>query len=255
MTPRRIIPLFLLKGKRLVKGTKFKDYIDVGDPVSQGMIYDAQGADEIMIVDIDASKEGRLINPQIITEMITKCRLPIGAGGGITTIDDARKCFAAGADKIVVNTHAVLNPSLVRELADEFGSQSVVVSIDVKKNSAGKYDAYLFSGKQKVDRGFELDAFIKMIIENGAGEIILTSIEKEGTLSGFDYELYQNVKDSVTVPLIASGGAGCYDDMVRLFKETDLDACSIGKMLFLRDYDMVRIKSYLKGRKVLVREA
>lgn len=238
-----------------MKGTKFNDVIDVGDPVSQGMIYDAQGADEIMIVDIDASREGKVINTEIITEMITKCRLPIGAGGGITTIDNARKCFAAGADKIVVNTHAVLNPSLVRELADEFGSQSVVVSIDVKKNSTGKYDAYVFSGKQKVDRRFELEAFIKMVIENGAGEIILTSIDKEGTLSGFDYELYQNIKDSLTVPLIASGGAGCYDDMVRLFNETDIDACSIGKMLFLRDYDIVRIKSYLKGRKVLVREA
>lgn len=253
MTPERIIPLFLLKGNRLVKGTQFRDFMDVGDPVSQAMIYDAQGADEIIIVDIEASGKGRIINTDVITEMITKCRLPIGAGGGIRTIEDARKCFAAGADKIVVNTHAVLNPSLVRELADEFGSQSVVVSIDVKKNGSGNYDVYMFSGKKKVD--VKLDILIRKLIDNGAGEVIITSIDKEGTLSGFDYDLYKEVRGLIPVPLIASGGAGSYDDMVKLFKESDTDACAIGKMLFLRDYDIVRIKSYLKGRKVLVREA
>lgn len=253
MTPVRIIPLFLLKGKRLVKGTQFGDFIDVGDPVSQAMIYDAQGADEIIIVDIEASNEGRIIDTGIITDMITTCRLPISAGGGIRNIEDARKCFEAGADKIVVNTHAALNPPLVNELADEFGSQSVVVSIDVKKNNNGSYEVLVFSGKHKAY--VKLDALIRTVLKNGAGEIMITSIDKEGTLSGFDYELFQAVRDVVTVPLIASGGAGCYDDMVKLFKESNCDACAIGKMIFLRDYDIVRIKSYLKGRKVLVREA
>ena len=236
-----------------MKGTEFKNYIDVGDPVSQAMIYDAQGADEIIIVDILASSEGKMINTEIITEMITKCRLPIGAGGGIKTIEDARNCFAAGADKIIVNTQAVLNPHLVKELADEFGSQSVVVSIDVKNDGTGKYDIYVFSGKHKVD--VKLEFLLPKLMEYGAGEVIITSIDKEGTLSGFDYELYKIARDLVTVPLISSGGAGCYDDIVKLFKESECDACALGKMLFLRDYDIVRIKSYLKGKKVLVRDA
>jgi len=249
----RIIPFFLLKGKRLTKGTQFRDFVDVGDPISQAMIYDAQGADEIAIVDIEASKENRIIDTKIITQIITKCRLPIAAGGGIKTIRDARKCFEAGADKIVVNTYAVLDPSLVKKLADEFGSQSVTVSIDVKKSAKGNYEVYIFSGTQKVKEDHEV--LIKKFIEYGAGELVVTAIDREGVLSGFDYDLYKSIRPLVKIPLIASGGAGCYDDIVRLLNETGCDACALGKMLFLRDYDMVRIKSYLKGKKVLVREA
>lgn len=253
MISRRIIPLFLLRGNRLVKGTNFKDFTDVGDPISQAMIYDAQGADEIIVVDVESSTKGRIINTEIIKGMINKCRLPIGAGGGIKNIEDAKECFNAGADKIVINTYAVLRTALIRELADEFGSQSVVVSIDIKKNKKGNYEIYVFSGKQKVD--IDIYSYIAKVIECGAGEILITSIDKEGALLGFDYELFSKLREIIPIPLIASGGAGCYDDMVKLFNETDSDACAIGKMLFLRDYDIVRIKSYLRGRKVSVREA
>lgn len=253
MYPRRIIPIFLLKGERLVKGTNFKDFTDVGDPLSQAMIYDAQGADEIVIVDIDASNEGKLIDTKIINDMIKNCRLPIGAGGGIRKLKDAEKCFNAGADKIVINTHAVLKPDLVKELADEFGSQSIVVSVDVLKNKSNSYTVCTHSGDNETD--IDLNDLITELIECGAGELMITSIKKEGTLSGFDYELYKDIGKLITVPLIASGGSGCYDDMVKLFSETNSDACGIGKMLFLRDYDIVRIKSYLKGRKIHVREA
>lgn len=253
MIYKRIIPVFLLKGKRLVKGTQFRDFVDVGDPISQAMIYDAQGADEIIIVDIEASREKRLINTGIVHDMISKCRLPIGAGGGIRTLDDARECFGAGADKIVLNTAAVLNPALVTDLSNEFGAQSVVVSIDVKRNGNGGYDIYIESGTRKTD--LDLMDYIANVIALGAGEIIVTSIDKEGTLSGFDYELYRLMENISNVPLIASGGAGSYDDLVNLFKKTGCDACAVGKMLFLRDYDIVKFKSYLKGRKVPVREA
>jgi cyclase len=252
MIAKRIIPLFLLKGSRLCKGTNFQDFLDVGDPVSQGMVFDAQGADEIVIVDIDASKEGRLINTKIINEMINKCRIPISAGGGIRDIEGGSKCFAAGADKIIVNTQAALNPGLIRELADEFGSQSVGVSIDVKNNLRGGFDVYIYSGSKKADVDFI--TFLKQIVDNGAGEVMLTSIDKEGSLSGFDYGLYELARRLLPMPLIASGGAGCYDDIVKIFKQTDCDASGIGKMLFLRDYDIVRIKSYLKGKKILIRE-
>lgn len=253
MIAKRIIPLFLLKEGRLVKGTNFRDFTDVGDPVSQGMIYDAQGADEVAVVDIDASSQRRIIDTRIIEQMITKCRLPIAAGGGIRNIVDARKCFAAGADKIIVNTHAILNPSLVKELSGEFGAQSVTVSVDVRKEKNFGYSVYVYSGTKKVCRPLE-DVLVQLI-RNGAGEVMLTSMNREGTLSGFDDALYVRVRQLIPVPLIASGGAGCYDDIVRLFKKTDVDACGIGKMLCLRDYDIVRIKSYLKGRKVFVRDA
>ena len=253
MISRRIIPVFLLSHGRLVKGTRFRDHIDVGDPISQAMIYDAQGADELVIVDIDATAESRHISLEIIESMIDKCRLPIAAGGGILTVRDASRCFEAGADKIVLNTAAVLNPPLVRELANEFGSQSIVVSIDVQKNSHGSYDIYTHSGRQK--HSLSLHDFISQTVSAGAGELILTSIDHEGTLSGFDDTLYRNLRKSIPVSFIASGGAGCYDDIVRLFQGTDCDACALGKMLFLRDYDIVRIKSYLTGRKVVTRDA
>lgn len=252
MLTKRIIPLFLLKEGRIYKGEKFKNFIDVGDPTSQGMIYDAQGADEIIIVDIEASKNKKVIDSRIITSMITKCRLPIAAGGGIWDVRSAKKCFSAGADKIVVNTHAVLNPRLIKEMAREFGSQSVVVSIDVKNNGSN-YDVYIYSGIRKI--GIKLEDLIKKLIDSGAGEIIVTCIDREGTMSGFDCNLYSRLRKLVSVPLIASGGAGSYDHMVELFKESDCDACAIGKMIFLRDYDIVRIKSYLKGKDITVREA
>lgn len=254
MLYKRIIPLFLLKGQRLVKGTGFNhDFIDVGDPLSQAMIYDAQGAEEVLVVDIRATEEARVIDPKVINWMINKCRLPIGAGGGIKNLEDARKCFQAGADKIVVNTKAVLNPGFVKELADEFGSQSVLVSIDVRKDKDGNYVVYVCSGKEKININFS--EFVKRVIDFGAGELMVTSIDSEGSLSGFDYRLYSMLRPLVSIPLIASGGAGCYDDIVKIFVDTDCDACSLGKMLFLRDYDIVRIKSYLKGKRVLVREA
>jgi len=250
---KRIIPFFLVSGARLVKGTKFSNFVDVGDPTSQAMVYDAQGADEIAIVDIDAAAQKRTIEPAVITEMITKCRLPIAAGGGIKDIHDARKCFHAGADKIIVNTNAILRPRLIAELADEFGAQSVVVSIDVKRNDKGDFDIYINSGTKKAD--IDLVSHVQQVSAHGAGEIIVTSIDKEGTLSGFECDLYKRLQPLVRVPLIASGGAGSYDDIVALFETCDCDAAALGKMLFLRDYDIVRIKSYLKGRKVLVREA
>ncbi len=250
---KRIIPVFLLKGKRLVKGTNFKNFIDVGDPISQAMIYDAQGADEIVILDIDATREGRIIDTKIINEMIKKCRLPIGAGGGIKNIADAKACFRAGADKIIVNTHAILNPSLIKKLALEFGSQSVLVSIDVKKEANNSYIVYVNSGTRKLT--LDLNTVIKNSLEHGAGEIMITSIDNEGALSGLDYHLYGRIRKQISVPLIASGGAGCYDHLVQLFDDTQVDACAVGKMLFLRDYDVVRIKSYLTGKKIPVRDA
>lgn len=253
MIPKRIIPLFLLKGKRLVKGTRFSGpFVDVGDPLSQAMIYDAQGAEEIAIVDIEATKQGRCIDTDVINAMIRKCRLPIAAGGGISSLKQAYSCFAAGADKIIINTNAVTNPKFVTELATEFGAQSVVVSVDFKWQD-GKTIPVSHSGSNPLVR--DLEELLCELVDAGAGEIILTSIDREGTLSGADVKLYKSLTGKLSVPLIASGGVGSYDDMVDLFLESDCSGCALGKMLVLRDYDIVRIKAYLTGRNILMRDA
>ena len=250
--PKRLIPMFLLRGRRLVKGTQFGDHVDVGDPVSQAMIYDAQGAEEIALVDIDASRERRTFDPALLSRMIASCRLPIAAGGGIASVADARTYFAAGADKIIVNTHAVLRPALVRELSLEFGAQSVLVSVDVRR-VGDRHVPVVFSGTQEVAK--PLDEVLGEGVAAGAGEVLLTSVDREGTLEGLDVELSVRARPHVPVPMIASGGAGSYDHLVHLFRETDCDACGLGKMLSLRDYDIVRIKAFLRGRGVPVREA
>lgn len=253
MSSKRIIPLFLLRGSRLVKGVRFAGpFKDVGDPLSQAMIYDAQGAEEIAVVDIDAHREGRSIPPGLINRMIRRCRLPIAAGGGIRSLGDARACFAAGADKVIVNTQAVQRPEFVRELATEFGSQSVMVSVDVRMHQ-GEHRVWSHSGTVLLER--ELTQLLDELVECGAGEILLTDMDREGTLSGVDLELYRRHSERLNVPLIASGGLGCYDHLTDLFRQTECAACALGKMLALRDYDIVRIKAYLKGRGVPVREA
>lgn len=253
MLHKRLIPIFLLRGERLVKGTRFDNHVDVGDPLSQAMIYDAQGADELVIVDIDATREGRVIPAGVIESMIRRCRLPIAAGGGIRTIEDARSVFHAGADKVVVNSAAVARPGLIRELADEFGEQSVVVSIDVRQEPGGRYAVYTHSGTTPAEG--DLATLVGRVVAEGAGEILVTSIDHEGCLDGFALDLYRMLRPLIRTPMIASGGVGTYDHLVEVFKQSDCDACGIGKMLFLRDYDIVRIKAYLHGRHVDVRDA
>lgn len=249
---KRIVPTLLLSGKRLVKGTSFNTFVDVGDPVSQSMIFDAQGADEIYLVDISASIDQRTIPSELIRQINKKCRLPIAAGGGIKNVSDALSLFEAGADKVVVNTNFFSNPKMIKGIADTVGSQAVNISIDVKKDTKG-YQIYTHSGANLT--GMSLKEAIDCAQFYGAGEITLTSIDREGSLRGFDIELYQTVEDSIRLPLIASGGCGRYKDIVDLFENTKVDACGIGKMLSLRDYDVVRIKSYIKGKHVVTRDA
>ena len=254
MRHKRIIPQFLLKGDRLVKGTAFKDHIDVGDPVSQAMIYDAQGAEEILIVDIEATTQGRIISPALIKRIITKCRLPVAAGGGVRSLADARSLFRSGADKIVLNSGAVEVEGLVESMAAEFGSQSVLVSLDaIFLPERNDWEVVVRSGAKRT--GIMISEAIDKAVCSGAGEILLTSIDREGTLSGFDYALYKHVQPLIPVPFIAGGGAGCYDHIVELYRATSVDACGLGKMLALRDYDIVRIKAYLHGRGIAVRDA
>lgn len=253
MISKRIIPQFLLRGKRLVKGSRFSGpFIDVGDPLSQALINDAQGAEELALVDIDATREGRCIPPEVITSIINRCRLPLAVGGGVATLQDARRCFLAGADKIIVNTHAFRDIGFISALASEFGAQSVVVSMDVKMID-GKRRVVSESGT-KVAEGGVFD-WLDRFVEAGAGEIILTSVDHEGMLQGVDVGFYAEAASRLSVPLIAGGGFGAYDHIVDLFQKTQATGCALGKMLVLRDFDIIRIKAYLRQAGVPVRDA
>jgi imidazole glycerol-phosphate synthase subunit HisF len=252
MPAKRIIVQLLLKGKRLVKGTGFSRFIDVGDPISQAMIFEAQGADEIMVVDIEASHSKRLIDGSLIKKMIKNCYVPLAAGGGVQTLADARKILFAGADKIIINTAAIENPLIIKKISRVFGSQSVVISIDVRRRG-GLYEIFGNSGKTRSQWKFL--EYLKLVQELGAGEIIITSIDREGTTRGFDIELISLAKENSRVPIIAAGGAGNYGDFVDVFQKTNADAAALGKMLFLRDYDIIKIKSFLKNYRINVRKA
>jgi cyclase len=249
---KRIIPTLLLKGTRLAKGTHFRDHVDVGDPVSQAMVYDAQGADELMILDIAAQAEGRRFPSHVIQQINKKCRLPVAVGGGISSVKDAMELFSAGADKIVLNTAAFRTPQLVREIANLMGNQAVNIAIDVREEN-GRYRIYTEAGTKPQD--IDLEDALKTFQDLGAGEFTLTNIDREGTLRGFDLGLYQKVAKVVTVPLIASGGCGRYQDVIDLAANPCVDGFGIGKMLCLRDYDVVRIKAFVRGKNIPTRDA
>lgn len=254
MQRKRIIPQFLLKGSRLVKGKAFDCHVDVGDPASQAMIYDAQGADEIMIVDIEASALGRTILQGIVERIVSVCRLPVAVGGGIRNFRDARELFRSGADKILLNSGAIEVEGLIESIAGEVGQQSVVVSLDVIfLRELNDWEVVVCSGKRRT--GIMITEAVERSVASGAGEILLTSVDREGGLAGFDCALYRYIQKVTPIPLIAGGGAGNYDHIVELFKETQADACVLGKMLALRDYDIVRIKAYLHGRGIAIRDA
>jgi cyclase len=216
------------------------------------MIFDAQGADELFLVDIKASREQRTFPIDVVQKIIKKCRLPIAVGGGVRSTSDALKLFEAGADKIVLNSAIFTTPNLVTEVANKIGSQAVNVSIDVKLED-DKYLVYVDCGTRSTS--LTLAEAIRRVQDLGAGEITLTSIDREGSLKGFDIELYQQATRLTQVPLIASGGCGRYQDLIDLAQVNGVDGFGIGKMLCLRDYDIVRIKAYIKGKSIKTREA
>jgi cyclase len=248
MLCKRIITSLLLSGDRLVKGTQFDSFVDVGDPVSQSMIASDQGADEICLLDITASDVQDVIDYKLVERITDVRQIPLSVGGGIKTVEHASALIDAGAERIVVNSAAICDKSLIPALSHKFGDQSVVVSIDVRRGSEWNYDVYM--GKKDVH---DLWAYLSVIAEEGVGEFLITDIEREGTLSGFNYDLYKECCERVKQPVIASGGAGCYDHIVKLFEYTNCDACALGKMLCLRHYDMIGIKSYISGKGIDVR--
>ena len=252
MLAKRIIPCLDIDKGRVVKGVNFINLVDAGDPVEIAKAYDKIGADEIVFLDITASSDGRKTAVDILSRASEQVFIPLTVGGGIRSIEDFRTMLSAGADKIAVNSAAIKNPALISEAAAKFGSQCVVLAVDAKANGRGSWDVYLNGGR--VNTGLDAVSWIKEAVALGAGEILLTSMDKDGTKSGYDLALTRAAADAVNVPVIASGGAGRAEDFYDVLTEGGADAALAASLFHFGEIDMKQLKSYLAGRGVPVRE-
>lgn len=223
----RVIPVLLLKNKGLVKSTKFKDHHYIGDPINTVKIFNDLKADELVFLDILASQEGRMISLDFVSEVGEEANMPFAVGGGITTIDDIQKIIAAGAEKVIINTHA-LNVKFIRDAADNFGTSTIVVCMDVKKKLFGKNQIWTMAGKRSSN--FDPVIFAQMMQDNGVGEIIVQSIDRDGMMQGYDIPLIKVVAEAVTIPVIALGGAGCLLHMKQAHNEGFANGMAAGSM-------------------------
>lgn len=251
MLQKRIIPCLDVNKGRVVKGTNFIDLRDAGDPVELAAYYDAEGADELTFLDITASSEGRDTIVDVAARTAEKVFIPFTVGGGIRTTDDFRKILKTGADKIGVNTAAVNNPDLIRQGAEMFGAQCVVLAVDARRKSDGSWEVYTHGGRTPT--GLDAIEWAKRGEELGAGEILLTSMDCDGTLNGYDIELTRTVAESVSIPVIASGGAGTLEHIYEALTEGKAEAALVASIVHFRTFTIRQIKEYLNERGVPVR--
>jgi cyclase len=224
----RIIPALLLRNLGLVKSVGFKDYKYIGDPINAVKIFNDLKADELVFLDILASKEKRVISLDFVSKVGDEANMPFSVGGGIRTIQDIRSVLRAGAEKVVINTFAVEDPSFIRTAADEFGSSTITVCIDVKKKIFGKQQVYIYGGSKSTS--LDPVSFAIMMGEMGAGELIINSIDRDGSMEGYDIELIKTVSDSVTIPVVALGGAGKVEDLNEAVQNGHASAVAAGSM-------------------------
>ena len=251
MITKRIIPCLDVKDGRVVKGVNFEGLSDVSSPVELGKYYSASGADELVFYDITASSDGRRLFTEILTEVAREIFIPLTVGGGINTLDDFDRVLKCGADKVSVNSGAIRNPELIYEAAKRYGDQCVVLSADVKR-VGGKFRVFAKGGR--VDTGMDALEWIHRGVESGAGEIVLNSIDTDGVKRGFDLEMLKAVSDIVSVPIIASGGAGCAEDFVRLFKKIpEVDAGLAASIFHFGEVKIEDLKRLLKNEGIPVR--
>lgn len=251
MLAKRIIPCLDVREGKVVKGINFVGIKEVGDPVECAAEYDAQGADEIVFLDITASHEGRGTMLDVVRRTAKKVFVPLTVGGGIRTIDDFRDTLRAGADKVSVNSAAVKNPQLIREAADIFGCQCVVVAIDAKKCPDGHYTVVINGGR--IDMGIDAVEWAKKAEELGAGEILLTSMDTDGVKGGFDLDMLNAVCSAVKIPVIASGGCGALEHFTDVFEKTDAAAALAASLFHYKELTVGQVKTELKKHNIPVR--
>ncbi len=244
MYAKRIIPCLDVKNGRVVKGVNFVNLIDAGDPVECAKVYNAAGADELVFLDITASSDARDTVVDMVNAVARQVFIPFTVGGGIRTVEDFRKILNAGADKVSVNSSAIKRPGLISEAAERFGSQCVVCAIDAKRNDKGCWDVYLNGGR--VNTGIDALEWAKKAEELGAGEILLTSMDCDGTKAGYDIELTRRVSENAKIPVIASGGAGTMEHFLDALKEGKADAVLAASLFHFREIEINDLKKYLR---------
>lgn len=252
MVTKRIIPCLDVDNGRVVKGVNFVNLIDAGDPVSVAAAYDKAGADEVVFLDITASSDNRATKVDMVRRVAEKVFIPFTVGGGIRTVDDFRAILREGADKVAVNSAAIMDPSLVSEAADKFGSQCVVVAIDAKRRADGS-GWNIFKNGGRVDMGIDAVEWAMKACALGAGEILLTSMDCDGTKNGYDLELTRLVSENVSIPVIASGGAGKPEHFYDAFETGKADAALAASLFHFKELEIKDVKRYLKEKGVSVR--
>ena len=251
MLKTRIIPCLDVSNGRVVKGVNFINLVDAGDPVEQAGIYDAAGADELCFLDITASSDNRDIILDVVARTAEACFMPLTVGGGVRSLEDIRKLLLAGADKVSINTAAVRQPTLVAQASEKFGAQCIVVAIDAKSDKTDSWQVYTHGGRQQT--GLDVLQWAGKMTQLGAGEILLTSMDCDGTKDGFDLSLTRAVADSVSVPVIASGGAGTLDHLVEAARDGHASAVLAASIFHFGRYSIGQAKEHMNSAGVPVR--
>jgi cyclase len=248
---KRIIPCLDVDKGRVVKGTNFVELIDAGDPVVQAKFYDSEGADELIFLDITASSDNRSTMLDVVRKTAEEVSIPFTIGGGIRTTDDMREMLRSGADKVSINTAPVKNPRLINDGAEKFGVQCIVVAIDAKRTGNGKWKVFIHGGRTETE--LDVIEWAQECEQRGAGEILLTSMDRDGTKDGYDLELLKKVTGSVRIPVIASGGAGNLDHLCQAFDQADVDAVLAASIFHFRQFTIKQAKDFLRSKNILVR--